>query len=143
MPMLIDFIDKIARSKCRDVLFVTFQPPASLAPRGWNSEPFIDWEHLPVREQIIAWLDEQNIAWQPCGYVANENRMFSYDGQIYIDVPFDTASPIYRKLADYLETPDGRARLNGAWFCCLPLASAMKNAHQDEPGYWEKWGERF
>lgn len=27
MPMLIDFIDKIARNKGRDVLFVIFCPP--------------------------------------------------------------------------------------------------------------------
>lgn len=69
--------------------------------------------------------------------------MLPYRGQIYVDVPYDDSLPEYRKLADFLENPDGSARLPNAIFCYLPLEKAMENAHHDEPGFWEKWAENF
>jgi hypothetical protein len=128
MPQLIEHIDAIARAKGRDVLFVIFHQ--DLRDR-------IAWELLPVRQQIVEWLTANAIAWKPCGQVASTSFVGPYLGQIYVDVPFDTGDPTYRRLRDYLEKPDGSMALDGAAFCYLPLSEAMKNAHHDEPGFWE------
>ncbi len=140
MPMRIDFIDAIARKKGRDVLFLQFPP------EGGEDEFFpkeVDWVNLPIRKQIIAWLEQSKISWLPCGDFADENCMLSYRGQIYIDVPFDVENPIYQHLQNYLENPDGSGKFPGARFCYLPLQTAMKNVHHDEPGFWERWAENF
>lgn len=140
MPMLIDHIDAIARKKGRDVLFLDF-------PVEYDDDLFgafsMDWDSLPIRKQVIAWLDQAMIEWQPCGEMANENTMVGYLGRIYVDVPFDQTDPEYQKLAGYLETPEGEMKLPGVKFCYLPLEMAMKNAHHDEPGFWDRWAENF
>ena len=141
MPMLIEHIDAIARKKGRDVLFLDF-------PQRKNKNIFdlysMDWDSLPIRQQIIAWLDQNQIGWSHCGHFADENMMGGgYQGRIYVDVPFDTKDPIYQKLSDYLETPNGKMKFKGVKFCYLPLEMAMKNAHHDEPGFWERWAENF
>ena len=151
MPMLIEHIDAIARKKQRDVLYLVFKSEKSPGGELPNSDavddPFsdllCDWENLPVRQQITEWLESNEINWRPCGYVANTNMMIGYQGQIYIDVPFDTTLPDYKKLAGFLENPDGTMRLSNTLFCYLPLEHAMKNAHHDEPLFWEKWAENF
>lgn len=150
MPMLIEHIDAIVRKKQRGVLSVIFEPdkaPDEPSPRDEDYDPFqrffFDWENLPVRKQIVDWLDANGYDWQPCGHIANPNMMLPYQGQIYIDVSYDTSLPEYRKLADFLENHDGSARLPNAIFCYLPLEKAMENAHHDEPGFWEKWAENF
>lgn len=66
-----------------------------------------------------------------------------YLGQIYIDVRFETSDPTYQRLCNYLEKPDGTMVFDGAKFCYYPLSEAMKNAHHNEPGFWEKWAEDF
>lgn len=88
-------------------------------------------------------LDAHHIAWSPCGHFADENLMVGYRGQIYIDLPFDKALPDYQALEAFLEKPDGFMRLPNTCFIYCPLEVAMKNAHHDEPGFWEKWAESF
>ena len=55
MPMLINHIDAIARKKGRDVVFIDF-------PQEESEDPFaefdVDWNSLPIRKQIIAWLEQ-------------------------------------------------------------------------------------
>ena len=141
MPMLIDHIDAIARKKGRDVVFLDF-------PQEENEDPFtgfdVDWDGLPIRKQIIAWLEQNQIAWRPCGDFADENMMIDgYRRRIYVDVPFDIGDHVYQRLQKYLETPDGASRFAGVKFCYLPLEMAMKNAHHDEPGFWERSVEKL
>ena len=141
MPMLIEHIDAIARKNGRDVLFLDF----SQKKIDDEIDLFVDadWDNLPVRLQVIAWLDQNQIEWRECGHFANENMMCGYRGRIYIDVPFDTANPVFQKLSGYLETPEGDMKIPGVVFCYLPLNVAMENAHHDEPGFWEHWAENF
>lgn len=134
MPQQLEHIDAIARHKRRDVLYLDFHAA---------KDRLLDYEVLPVRRQIIEWLDRQGIGWQPCGAIASENSLQSYRGQIYIDVPFIPADPVYQKLQAYLEHPDGRIRFAEVSFYVLPLDIAMRNAHHDEPGFWEGWADRF
>ena len=132
MPLLIKHIDTIAREKQRDVLFIIFEGNENGA-----SEIDEDWETLPLRKQIIEWLEAHGIAWSPCGEYADVNQMVSYRGQIYIDLPFDQTLPPYQALELFLENPDGSMRFHNAIFARLSLESAMKNAEYDAPGFWE------
>ena len=141
MPMILEHIDAIARKKGRDVLFLDF--PQKKSDDEFDLFVNADWDNLPVRLQVIAWLDKNQIEWSECGPFANENIMCGYRGRIYIDVPFDTDNPVFQKLSSYLETPDGVMKIDGVVFCYLPLDVAMENAHHDEPGFWEHWAENF
>ncbi|WP_262966122.1 hypothetical protein [Methylobacter psychrophilus] len=142
MPMLIDHIDAIARKKQRDVLYVTFNPKHSDDDDSCDNL-FWHWEGDPMRKTTCNWLTEHHINWQMCGHIANENSMGGYYGQIYLDVPFDENDPQYQQVRDYLENPDGTLRFETVGFWYLTLEYAMKNAHHDEPGFWEKWAEDF
>ena len=141
MPMLLEHIDAIARKKQRDVLFIEFRSPEN--EDGTPCESDFDWKTDPLRRQVCQWLTRHQIPWQECGHFANENCMMSYQGQIYIDVPYDGDNPMYRKVRDYLENPDGSMRFGTVIFWRLSLKIAMRNAHHDEPGFWENWAERF
>lgn len=141
MPQLLQHIDAIARQKQRGVLFLNFRSPTAR-----DDDPFacnFDWENAPIRQQVCLWLTQHEIPWCECGEVASENCMTSYQGQIYVDVPFDEDNPVYRQVRDYLENPDGSMRFPTVIFWYLPLEVAMKNAHHDAPGFWEKWAETF
>lgn len=141
MPMILEHIDAIARKKGRDVLFLDF--PQNIGSDESEIFADVDWDELPVRQQAIAWLDQNQIEWRECGHIANENMMCGYRGRIYIDVPFDLENIVFQKLSEHLETPEGEMKIAGVTFCYLPLEVAMKNAHHDESGFWEKWAETF
>jgi len=145
MPMKIEHIDAIARQKQRDVLYVVFHPPASDHQNDDDISGLANetWETLPIREQVIAWLDAQGIGWKPCGHVADERSMWGYRGQIYIDVPYDKSLPTFQSLEAFFEFPDGTMRFPQASFFYLPLAKAMENAAHDAPGFWAQWAEHF
>lgn len=137
MPMLMQHIDAIARAKQRDVLYLTFPPAEPLA------EPRRSYESLDSRKQIIAWLDANAVGWKECGHIASENTMRSYAGQIYIDVPYDCENPTYQRVQAFLEFADGSMRFEDVRFWIVSLEQAMKNAHHDEPGFWERWADNF
>jgi hypothetical protein len=136
MPQLIEYLDKIARKKQRDVLSLSFidssMELAEILEMDFDAyKPFLE---------VTAWLDANEIQWQPC---CLQNSMV-IQGRIYIDVPFDEADPVYKKLAGYLENPDGSMKIQSVAFQYMPLTHAMEYACQDEPGYWEKyWADDF
>lgn len=150
MPQLLEYIDSICRKKQRDVLYLRFVAPNT---EPWDNDSddgtcdgfddYVDGRNLEVRRQIIEWLDQNQIAWQPCGPIANENCWESYRGQIYLDVPYDQNLDAYQHLEAFLENPDGSMRFPEVEFWRLSLNLAMKNSHHDEPGFWEKWAEKF
>lgn len=118
---LIEHIDSIARRKQRDVLFVEF-PQADDEDSTTFFNDRVDWDNLPVRQQIIAWLEQNHITWWRGAPYADENLMTEGDfGLIYIDVPFDLNDPVFQHLQHYLETPEGEMKFPGARFCYLPL----------------------
>ncbi|HLF95912.1 MAG TPA: hypothetical protein VI457_02105 [Methylococcaceae bacterium] len=137
MPMLIEHIDAIARKKQRDVLYVEFHPDEDGFERNY------DHGRDPLRQQVIEWLEANHIGWFPCAPFASEEFMCPYLGQIYLDVPFSESDPVYQKVRDYLEHPDGSMRYPTVRFYVLPLAVAIKNAHHDEPRFWEQWAKKF
>ncbi len=128
MPRIIDYIDKIAREKKRDVLYVVFDP-----------DVFGDWYYHDwvARKELISWCEAAGISTLPCGRFANENYLISHMGELYLDIPYDESDPLYQKLCAYLENPDGSMRIPGVTFCALTLEKAMENANHDVPGFWE------
>jgi len=140
MPRVLEHIDKVARDKQRDVLFVVFGESKTKS----NVDFFrYDYDNDPKRIKFISWLEENSIPYQECGPIASENGWESYRGQLYIDVPMDEDDERYLKLNNYLEHPDGKRKIDSIGYYHLPLKLAMKNAHHDEPGFWEKWAENF
>ena len=60
-----------------------------------------------------------------------------YMNAIYLDVPYDKTLPLYQELEAYLQYDDDRMRHEHVWFFYLPLEDAMRNAEQDEPGFFD------
>lgn len=118
MPQLLRNIDDIGRAKQRDVLFLEFG-----ARRNYKANA--------IREQILNWLDANEIEYCECGAYTDELSIDSYQGQIYIDVAYDTTDPLYNRLQDFLENADGTMKWDGTRFYCFPLAYCMQNAHHD------------
>jgi hypothetical protein len=103
----------------------------------------VDYRNLDSRQRITRWLDSEGIGWRECAQVASETVMRSYAGEIFIDVDFDEADDRYRKLQAFLEHPDGTIRFDDVRFYVVSLDLAMKNAHHDEPGFWDRWADNF
>ena len=145
MPMRIEHIDAIARQKQRDVLYLVFRRPESdcRADITLFSHSGFQWQNLPIRKQVIEWLDAQGIGWRPCAQIADPNAMLPYYGQLYIDLPFDQTLPAYQALEAFIELPDGSMRFPEVSFLMAPLDYAMMNAAHDEPGFWAKAAENF
>jgi len=137
MPRIIEYIDAIARKKQRDVLFLQFRP------ENFGKALFeYDYDKDKRRKKVISWLKKNNIPFQNCAPEAS-SWYSCYLGDIYIDIPFDESDPQYQHLRDYLENPDGTMRDESIHFYILPLERAMKNAHHDEPGFWDREVEGF
>jgi hypothetical protein len=49
----------------------------------------------------------------------------------------------YIKLNEHLEYTDGTFKIDGILYYHVPLEMSMKNAHHDEPGFWDRWAENF
>lgn len=134
MPMIIEHIDKIARKVQRDVLFV-----------GFDREifPSYEFETYEARNDLIQWLDEHEISYKLCGPIASENGWESYRGQLYVDLPFDEKNEKYQLLDKHLCNEDNTPKISGVIFYYVSLDIAMKNAHHDEPGFWDDWADNF
>ncbi len=135
MPVLLEHIVAIARKLRRDVLYLEF-----LRAKPPHRE---DHKTFESRKLILDWLDGEGIGWRECAPIASETMMRSYAGEVYLDVPFDRRNALYRKVQAFLEHPDGTMKFSDVGFYIVPLELAMKNAHHDEPGFWERWAEDF
>ena len=134
MPQAIEHIDKIARDKNRDVIFINF-----------SKEEFPSYEYAKYdeRNKLIKWLKNNNIPYSQCGPLASENGWESYRGKLYLDVPIDEENEQYQLICEHLDNPDGSFKIPGAESWIFPLEKALKNKHHDEPGFWDKWAENF
>jgi len=143
MPQILKHIDKIAREKKRDVLYIVFNEQKNDNDLDIEKYLSYDYKEDKTRQELLKWLDENNIPYEKCGPTASENGWESYRGQLYIDVPMDEKDERYLKLNEHLEDEKGDVKIEGIGYYFLPLKVAMKNAHHDEPGFWEKWAEDF
>ncbi len=113
MPSLIQHIDAIAREKQRDVLFVHFEHYQHEQPHS-------------AREQLIAWLDQQHIDYMPCMGLEDPTLLDGYQGDLYLDVPFDIADPRFQLLSLHLEDEEGNMKIDGVLFFTLSLELALE-----------------
>jgi hypothetical protein len=159
MPMLIDHIDAIAREKKRDVVYIDF--PTHQYSKNITSKSFkdgipdefndqfgddradFDGREYQSRLDFLKYLEVNGISYKPAGHFARESGWSSWNGLTFIDVPYDENDASYKKVCSYLENEDGTPKDPYMVFCYLPLEIAMKNAHHDEPGFWDKWAENF
>ena len=81
-----------------------------------------DPEQHQERRELINWLDANQILWKRC-MVSGEPK---YMGSIWIDVLFDTENPLYQKVAEHCENPDGSMKIPNVDFCYIPLEMALK-----------------
>jgi len=134
MAQIIKHIDQIGREQNRDVLYIEF-----------DREIYSDYiyEQYEERNNLLKWLDDNDIPYVKCADYASENGWESYRGQLYIDVPMDKNNDKYKLLNEHLENNDGSFKIKGVNYIYLPLEIAMKNKHHDEPGFWDKWAEDF
>ncbi|MFM8441912.1 MAG: hypothetical protein ACKN9W_01055 [Methylococcus sp.] len=133
MPMLIETIDAIARAKQRDVLLIVFNALRFGSPDDRLAALHYDYRQDPMRRQVIDWLDAHRIPWQPCGDLPDESAIPAYEGQIYLDIPFDESDPVYQAVSGYLEHPDGSLRWPTVIFQYFRLEEALRYAQHDEP----------
>ena len=136
--MLIDPIDKIARQKQRDVIFVAFDYFSKFFEYENHDEifPELDYRTWKIRDDLIAWLEQENIPYQFC----TSSYDSSYMGAIYLDVPFDHDHPLYQKISQHLEDEQEQPKIKGVIFQYLPLEIAMEYAYQDDPDY-DPWAD--
>ncbi|MBF0160542.1 MAG: hypothetical protein HQL58_13590 [Magnetococcales bacterium] len=144
--MLIYHIDAIARRLKRDVLLVTFHKPSSYLPDDEDDrlEPgeevgsFEFCEQHPIRMKLIDFLDSHRIEWQPCASWQVLGLIESYQGQLFIDVPYHEDNEDYQKVCAFLEHTDGSPRYKNVKLWIMPLSVAIKNAHFDDPDFSEE-----
>lgn len=129
MSIIIKPIDQLAREKKRNVLYMGFP---EVSGRGVLFRP-----HSPQRDIAIAWLEARQIAYDPCGLEASEDVMAPYLGHLYIDLPYDSDHPLCDELFDRFEHSVGLTKEPSYSLYFFELDAALKNAHHDEPGFWE------
>lgn len=129
MPVILETIDAIARRLKRDVIFLDIVERQDRPSRD-----------RPEVVEATAWLDTQGIGWSPCfGFLPGLVIFEGGPRAIHIEVPFEPGSPLLHKLEDQFETPDGLPRHPDLALSLLRLETAMVNADQDEPGFWDNF----
>ena len=134
MSQIIEHIDKIARDKNRDVIYISFD-------RDILSS--YEYEEYKERKDLLIWLNKHEIAYEECGPIASENGWESYRGQLFLDVEIDDTNEKYQLICEHMDNPDGSFKISGVESWIFPLETALKNKHHDEPGFWDKWAENF
>ncbi|TLS78353.1 hypothetical protein FE236_00960 [Mariprofundus erugo] len=136
MSVCVQSIDQIGREKSRDVLMVTFTPPGT-SNHAYTHDRF-DWEQCNTRNEFIAWLESHQVDYRWCyGFWSDGLLSAPYQGHIFIDVPHDKKNEQYKLLDAWF--PDDEHYPSNARMWYFPLEICMRNAHHDEPGYWDDW----
>ncbi len=131
--MIIDYIDDIAKRTERPALFLTFQtiPRKNISDTEIEEMEIdsligvVNWRSHPSRNSIVHWLDKNKIEWKPCAGMSSSNMDLGYQGQIYIDIPYDHKTPLseqhykFKRLVEFLEDGKGNVRWEGVEFYCL------------------------
>ena len=139
MPRVMENIDRIARKIGRGVLFLEFHPKYDPEKDGFDKmfEQF-DYKNCDARKKVMKWFGENNVRHEECFNIGHEGILSQpYNGEVFIDVPFDKNDPDYLKVEQFLENPDGSMKREGVRFYYLSLEVAMQNKHLDDPAYWE------
>lgn len=123
MRLYAQHIDVIAREKQRDVLFIHFEDYVETD----------DQESDSVRDQVLAWLETNEIPFEPCLGFEGEDEIQSYLGDVYVDIAYDEKNKQYQLLKDYLEDEEGNMKIEGVFFFVLSLEDASDDQQADFP----------
>lgn len=126
MSKILKHIDQIAREKQRDVYIIQFDKKVY---------PRFNYKEYSYRDELLEWLDNNNIGYEECFSFASDNGFESYRGQLYIDIEVDETKDVCKKLKDYIKPDDGDLRFEGIDLWTLSLSLAMKYAYRDEDDY--------
>ena len=139
MPQIVEHIDKIARDIGRGVLFLEFHPEYNPEEDDFTKRfKIFDYENCEERKQVLKWFEENNIKITPC-FNTRSDGCFNqaYQGELYIDLPYDESNSKYMKVNSYFENPDDGMKIKDVRFMNLSLEIAMRYKHHDEPGFWD------
>jgi len=121
VPQLVATTFEIGVRERRDILFLSFRDIPD--PRSPEDEP---WEHIPERQVILRWLDDNGVGWEPCFHISPGTLIAPYRGSIYLDVAPTEGSEQYRQLLAFLEDDFGKCRFEGVDFWLMPLEKSLK-----------------
>ncbi|MEA3228853.1 MAG: hypothetical protein U9P38_07260 [Campylobacterota bacterium] len=119
MARLLRNIDKIAREKENDVLYVDFN--------GRNSSKY-NYKEDNNRKELLEWLELNKINYEECFGIAF-NGFTRYRGGIYIDIICDENSEQFTLVDSHIESK--RSMI----LYIISLSLAMKNSYMDEDDY--------
>ena len=134
MVVLLNHVDAISRQLGRDVVWVEFNRELRVR----------DWTKNNLWTETTDWLKENGFDWSKCFQIANTSILMGrYDGSLILDSVCVEDSTGLKKLDGYFEKPDGTPTVEGRMLWILTLDVALKNAHHDEPGFWEECADNF
>jgi len=129
MPQILKHIDKIAREKNRDVIYINF-----------IIDIFSDYETFDERNKLLKWLEDNHIDYTKVFSPASEDSLESYRGQLYLDVIIDEKNEQYKLICAHMDGPEnGSFKIPGVESWIYPLKLALQNKHHDEPGFWNEF----
>lgn len=119
-------IDKIARQRGEDVLFLEFLTIN-------QEQTFEDFAQFKHRDATITWLYDMGIPFEECLPMGDgENWKGGYLGHVYFpSVRMSEDDGMFKAMQEHFEKADGTPRIKGVIFYYLPLADANKNSHVD------------
>jgi hypothetical protein len=129
MPVVLETIDAIARRLGRDVIFLDIRDGRERPTRN-----------RPEVAAATAWFDAEGIGWKLCfGFEPGWAILEGGPLAIYIDASFEPGSALLARLEVQFEAQDGLPRHPGLVLSLLRLETAMVNADQDKPGFWDNF----
>ncbi|WNL43516.1 hypothetical protein RN347_06355 [Halomonas sp. PAMB 3264] len=122
MPRLVKTTMEIGLQAQRDILFLTFKNERH------DDDIFgTHWEEHQERQHVVAWLEANDIPWDPCVHVRPGMTPDLYRGAIYLAVAPDEDSPTYQKVLSFLEDETGECRFPSVDFWLYRLETIKKH----------------
>lgn len=123
----IESIDAIARHLQRDVLMLVFCHGRAIV--SLRSEAMqLPWETDPARARLLAWLEQEGIAWQCClPFLLDGFHEVPYQGHIFIDIPIQPDDAHYQRLLARLNNTHEDGVEDGVGLFVMRHATALQN----------------
>ena len=145
MPQLIKTIDQLACENNRDQLYVDFglhllKSQKNKADQCFSENEFFDnfdWDNFAPRKRFIDFAKANGIKYSDCVYEPlGQIGGWSLGRLLCVEAPYNTNHPIYKKLVDFLEYPDGSERHDDIAFCFFPLEKAIERKKEKDQIEW-------
>lgn len=134
MILRVPYLDDIAIEKQRDVVYVTFYKDFwDYMEQSKGCDPLSkEFETRKDRDDFIKFLEDNNIGYKFCfGKYDSCVIMESYQGSLYVDVPYDVNNEEFKKVSEYLEYEDGTRKHEGIYFWYMRLEDATLDEDRD------------